>query len=373
VTTPAEEASGTVPQRVVVIGTGLIGTSVALALRERGTAVWLADADPAAARLAADIGAGAELPEGGPPGGPADLVVLAMPPEAVAPALAGAQARGLARWYTDVASVKELPLARARELGCDLAAFAGGHPLSGRERSGPAAARVDLFLGRTWAICPLPETAPAAVAAVAGLARACGARPVPMSAADHDRWAALVSHVPHAVAAAMAARLEPAPLGALDLAGQGLRDVTRIAAGDTSLWTQILAANAAHSAEVLAAVAADLDAAAGALGRIAQGDEEAVKLLAGLLERGGAGVARIPGKQGGPALDYAVVQVVIGDRPGELARLFQAAGEAGVNIEDVRIEHSAGLPAGVAELAVRPEAAGELIEALAAGGWPVRR
>ena len=107
--------------------------------------------------------------------------------------------------------------------------------------------------------------------------------------------------------------------------------------------------------------------------RIAQGDEEAVKLLAGLLERGGAGVARIPGKQGGPALAYAVVQVVIGDRPGELARLFQAAGEAGVNIEDVRIEHSAGLPAGVAELAVRPEAAGELIEALAAGGWPVRR
>ena len=102
------------PGEVVVIGTGLIGTSVALALRDRGAEVWLADADPAAARLAAHIGAGSELPGDGPPGGPADLVVLAMPPEAIAPALAAAQARGLARWYTDVASVKELPLARAR-------------------------------------------------------------------------------------------------------------------------------------------------------------------------------------------------------------------------------------------------------------------
>ena len=372
-TGPAGQTGAAGPGEVVVIGTGLIGTSVALALRDGGARVWLADADPAAARLAADIGAGAELPAAGPPDGPADLAVLAMPPEAVAPALAAAQARGLARWYTDVASVKELPLTRARELGCDLATFAGGHPLSGRERSGPAAARADLFLGRPWVICPLPETAPEAVAAVAGLARACGAQPVRMSAADHDRWVALVSHAPHAVAAAMAARLEHAPPGALDLAGQGLRDVTRIAAGDTGLWTQILAANAAHSSQVLAALAADVADAAATLARIAQGDEEAVKHLTGLLERGGAGVARIPGKRGGPAPAYAIVQVVIGDRPGELARLFQAAGDAGINIEDVGIEHSPGRPAGVAELAVRPEEAGRLVEALAAGGWPVRR
>ncbi len=361
------------PRQAVVIGTGLIGTSVALALRDGGATVWLADSDPAAARLAADIGAGAELPDGGPPGGPADLAVLAMPPEAVAPALAAAQARGLARCYTDVASVKELPLARARELGCDLVGFAGGHPLSGRERSGPAAARADLFLGRPWAICPLPETAPGTAEAVAGLARACGAQPVRMSAADHDRWVALVSHAPHVAAAAVAARLEHAPEGALALAGQGLRDVTRIAASDTALWTQILAANAAHAGEVLEALAADLAAAAGALARIAEGDERSVKDLTGLLERGGAGVARIPGKRGGPAPAYAIVQVVIGDRPGELARLFQAAGQAGINIEDVRIEHSPGLPAGVAEIAVRPQAADKLIEALAAGGWPARR
>jgi prephenate dehydrogenase len=357
----------------VVIGTGLIGTSVALALAERGAAVWLSDADPGAARLAADMGAGGVLPDAGPPGGPADLAVLAVPPEAVAPALAAAQELRLARYYTDVASVKELPLTRARELGCELGSFAGGHPLSGRERSGPAAARADLFLGRPWAICPLPETGADAIAAVDGLARACGAQTIVMSAADHDRWVGLVSHAPYAAAVAMAARLEQAPDGALALAGQGLRDVTRVAASDPSLWTQILTANAAHSAEVLAALAADLSAAADWLARISGGDEEPVKDLTGLLERGRAGVARIPGKRGGPAPDYAVVAVVIGDRPGELARLFQAAGDAGINIEDVRIEHSPGLPAGVAELAVRPDAVPRLIEALAAGGWPVRR
>jgi prephenate dehydrogenase len=124
---------------------------------------------------------------------------------------------------------------------------------------------------------------------------------------------------------------------------------------------------------VLAALAADLAAVSGALARIAEGDEQPVKHLAGLLERGAAGVATIPGKQGRPTPAYAIVQVVIGDRPGELARLFQAAGDAGINIEDVGIEHSPGLPAGVAELAVRPEAVARLVAALAAGGWPVRR
>ena len=165
----------------------------------------------------------------------------------------------------------------------------------------------------------------------------------------------------------MAARLEAAPAEALDLAGQGLRDVTRIAAGDIGLWTQILAANAGPVAEVLAAVAADLAEAARML---TDGDPKSV---ATLLEVGQAGVGRIPGKHGGEPREFAVIQVVIRDQPGELTRLFDAAGRAGVNIEDVRIEHSPGLPVGVAELSVRPAEAGPLLAALEAGGWPVRR
>jgi prephenate dehydrogenase len=359
--------------RVVIIGTGLIGTSIALALREQGSQVWLSDSDPAAARLAADLGAGDLL--AGQIGEPADVAVIAVPPAAVAATLAEAQATGLARCYTDVASVKQLPVARARERGCDLTHYVPGHPLAGREKHGPAAARADLFLGRTWALCPLPEASDEATATVTALVRACGAVPLTTDPAAHDRWVALISHAPHLVAAAMAARLEEAPGEALDLAGQGLRDVTRIAAGDTALWTQILVANAAPVAEVLATVAADLAEAARLL---ADGDDPD-KAVAALLDRGQAGVARIPGKhatflgQRGAPRDFAVVQVVIPDQPGELARLFNATGAAGVNIEDVRIEHSPGLPVGVAELSVRPAEAGVLLDALEAGGWPVRR
>lgn len=358
---------------VIVVGTGLIGTSVALALRARDVAVWLADRDEHAVRLAADLGAGDPLPADGPPGGPADVTVIAVPPAAVAAELSAAQARGLSRCYTDVASVKELPLAAAARLGCELTSYVPGHPLSGRERSGPAAARADLFIGRPWVICPLPDNDQETIRKVTGLAQACGAQTVAATTAEHDQWVALVSHAPHVVAAAMAARLEHAPASALALAGQGLRDVTRIAASGAEMWLQILEANAGPAGAVLRDVAADLEQAASALESLAAGDEQAAKQLAGLLERGIGGVAGIPGKRGGRARDFSTVQVVIPDRPGELARLFQAAGEAGINIEDVSIEHSPGLPVGVAELWVRPDAVAGLSAVLAASGWPVRR
>lgn len=386
-----------VPKRVLVAGAGLIGTSVALALRAKGIDVWLSDADPATARLAADLGAGVVVSNLRDAKGIADVAVLAMPPSAVAASLALSQECGVAGVYTDVASVKVLPVTQARALGCDLETYVPGHPLAGRERHGPAAAQADLFLGRTWALCPLPETAPDAVSAVTELAVACGADPITTDPETHDRWVALVSHAPHLVAVAMAARLAPSsvPAEALKLAGGGLRDVTRIAAGDTGLWTQILSANAGPVAEVVAAVAADLAAAARVLasasadgiplappaqaeaqepaGRVSAETRTGDWAVTGLLDRGRAGVARIPGKHGGQPPNFTVVQVVIADRPGELARLFNAAGAAGVNIEDIRLEHSPGLPVGVAELSVRPDQAGTLLDAMEAGGWPVRR
>jgi prephenate dehydrogenase len=386
------------PKRVLVQGTGLIGTSVALALRDKGTEVWLSDADPATARLAADLGAGTVISDLRDAKGIADIALLAMPPAVVGRQLAHAQDCAVADVYTDVASVKVLPARHARELGCDLETYVPAHPLAGRERHGPAAAQADLFLGRTWALCPLPETAPDAVDAVMALAVACGADPVVTDPETHDQWVALVSHAPHLVAVAMAARLAPSsvPADALKLAGQGLRDVTRIAAGDSSLWTQILAANAGPVAEVVAAVAEDLAAAARLLGGLPAGTTAAAPLTTGLrttgplttgtpasgtgasgvtslLDRGREGAGRIPGKHGGKPRNFTVVQVVLADRPGELARLFNAAGAAGVNIEDIRLEHSPGLPVGVAELSVRPDHAGRLLDAMEAGGWPVRR
>jgi len=364
----------TAPGRVLIAGTGLVGTSVALALRAKGAEVWLSDRDEATAKLAADLGAGTVVPDLRDAKGIADIAVLAMPPTAVAAALAHGQEHGVADVYTDVASVKELPVRQARELGCDISSFVPGHPLAGRERHGPAAAQADLFLGRTWALCPLAETSPDAVAAVTALVVACGGDPVTTDPGTHDRWVALISHAPHLVASAMAARLAPSsvPAEALKLAGQGLRDVTRVAAGDTALWMQILAANPGPVADVVASVADDLAEAARAL-RVSAETPGSAADVTGLLERGQAGVARIPGKHGGQPRNFTVVQVVVADQPGELARLFNAAGAAGVNIEDVRIEHSPGLPVGVAELSVRPDQAAALLDAMEAGGWPVRR
>ena len=392
---------GPVPRRVAVIGTGLIGTSAALALRRLGTDVRLWDRDPAAAALAADLGAGRVLSSLDSLESPADLALIAVPPADVAAVLGAAQRAALADCYTDVASVKALPLAQARDAGCDISRYVPGHPLAGRERSGPAAARADLFLGRAWALCPAAETSGEAMGMATALVRACGAELVVTDAQTHDHWVALVSHAPHVVAAAMAARLAPesVPAEALSLAGQGLRDATRIAVGDVDLWTQILTGNAAPVTVVLADVAASLTDIALALAEVAEngspappaskagpagassgqgqlmeaGSAEAGQHLAALLEQGRTGVARIPGKHGGPARAFTAVQVVISDRPGELARLFTTAAEADVNIEDVGIEHSPGQPVGVAELSVRPESAGTLIAALAAGGWPVRR
>ncbi|MBG0829632.1 prephenate dehydrogenase [Planomonospora sp. ID67723] len=375
-------------ESVLVVGTGLIGTSIALCLREQGVTVYLTDRDAAAVRLARELGAGIEWHPGRPadlapgvawhPGRPVDLAIIAVPPHVVAEQLAQLQRAGAARFYTDVASVKALPLRLAGELGCDLTTYVAGHPLAGRERSGPAAARADLFLGRPWALCPTEETSPDALELLRGLVKLCGGEAVEVDAVQHDKAVALVSHAPHVAASAVAARLADAPAAALGLAGPGVRDVTRVAAGDPGLWTGILSGNALPVADVLEAVAADLAAAAAALRASAAPvppSEEAaaagtaMSTVTDLLHRGVAGTGRIPGKHGGPARTYAVVQVIIGDRPGELARLFQVAEETGVNIEDVRLEHAPGLPLGAADLFVQPEAAAPLSEALRAHGW----
>jgi prephenate dehydrogenase len=356
-----------------VIGTGLVGTSVALALSRRGVAVYLDDRDESAARTAASLGAG----EYTAPSEPVDLAIIAVPPAYVASVLEDAQRRALAGAYTDVASVKAGPQDAAIARGVDQATYIGGHPLAGREVSGPLGGRADLFDGRPWVLTPTAATGREALNRALELISLCGAVPVVMDAADHDYAVALISHTPHLVAALMAARLEHASEDAARIAGPGVRDVTRIAAGDPGLWEEILAANATAVADVLDEYAADLTRAVAALRSLAAADQD--KRAAGrddlvsLLRRGNAGQARIPGKHGAPRAVYSAVPVVISDAPGELARLFAAVGAAGVNIEDVTIEHSPGQAVGLVTLQVAPERAEELAARLAERGWTVRR
>ena len=360
----------------VVLGTGLIGTSVALALTRHGVLVLLEDRDPDAARTAASLGAGTVLgPED--PERPVDLAILAVPPAHVARTLAEAQSRGLARSYTDVCSVKAGPAADAAALGLDTTSYIGGHPLAGREKSGPLAARGDLFEGRPWVLTPASDTRRDVLNSALELVSLCGAVPVVMDPVEHDRAVALISHAPHLVSVLMASRLEHASEEAARIAGQGVRDVTRIAAGDPALWREILTANAGAVADVLEDYAGDLAAVIGSLRALAKdptgasGDAATAELV-DRLRRGNAGQARIPGKHGAPRAAYGMVPVVIGDAPGELARLFAAASAARVNIEDLAIEHSPGQQVGLVTLYVDPEAAPGLAAQLAERGWTVQ-
>jgi prephenate dehydrogenase len=382
-----------------VIGTGLIGTSVALALTRRGVQVYLEDRDETNLRTAASLGAG----ESGRPAEPVDLAVIAVPPGQVAAILVDAQRRGLARAYTDVASVKAGPQRDAVVHGADQATYLGGHPLAGRERSGPLMARADLFEGRPWVLTPTAQTSRDTLNRALEVISLCGAVPVVMDAADHDRAVALISHAPHLVSALMAARLEHASEDAARITGTGVRDVTRIAAGDPVLWEAILTSNADAVADVLDDYAADLAEVISALRGLAKGDVGAAgsteptepagstgltgstgptgpgevsdlprERLVDLLRRGNLGQARIPGKHGAPRAAWGSVPVVISDAPGELARLFAAAGAAGVNIEDLRIEHSPGKAVGLVTLQVAPEEADGLAARLGERGWNVQ-
>lgn len=363
----------------LVVGTGLIGTSVGLALRRAGVAVQLLDRDPVALQRASDLGAGTRPGTGTCTGtgtgdhsgdGPADVAVVAVPPDAVAEMVGFVLRSGLAHCVTDAASVKRPVLAGVAAAGVDPALFVGGHPMAGRERSGPGAARADLFEGRPWVLTPTPATSGTTLERAEEVATRCGAVPVLMAAGEHDAAVALVSHVPHVVASLLAARLVDAPAEAVGLAGQGIRDVTRVAASDPVLWTAILAGNAAPVAEVLGHLRHDLDRVLAALASSAPAADRA---LPELLRRGNAGRHRLPGKHGSTAQPYTGVPVVVPDRPAQLARLFADVGDAGVNVEDVAIEHSPGQPVGLVELAVRPEVADELASALRARGWTVHR
>lgn len=356
----------------LVIGTGLMGTSAALALVSRGVEVYLEDHDPSVARTAAALGAGSALP----PEGRVDLAVVAVPPAHVAATLADAQRRGLARGYLDVASVKAGPRRDLQALGCDLSRYIGTHPMAGRELSGPLAGTADLFEGRPWVLTPTRETETEVLNLALELVALCRAVPVVMDADEHDRAVALVSHTPQLVSSMVAARLEHAADTAVRLCGQGIRDVTRIAGSEPGMWMDILAANPGPVADVLAEVATDLTGAVEALRGLQSADEDKRRTGAAGIEdillRGNAGRDRVPGKHGTAPKAYEVVAVLIGDQPGELARIFADAGAAGVNIEDVRIEHSTGQQAGRVQLMVEPAAAPGLTGALRDRGWSIR-
>jgi prephenate dehydrogenase len=352
---------------VAVIGTGLLGASIGLGLRGRGVAVYLSDPSPTNQAVAVDIGAGLPLEALGQE--QPELVVVAAPPDVTADVVERALADYPQATVVDIASVKAAILDDLRRRGVDLARYVGTHPMAGREKSGPVAARGELFTSMPWVVCPSEESSPGAVQAARALAGDLGAVVSQFTADEHDEAVALVSHLPQVMSSLLAGRLQGTPLHALSLSGNGLRDVTRIAASDPTLWVQILGANAEKVVGILHGVREDLNRL---IGTLEDPTAPGARLdLAQLISEGNAGQARIPGKHGGPPQAYSWLTVLVDDKPGQIARLLTEIGEIGVNVEDLRLDHSSGQNVGMVELSVLPNRHDLLIEALNDRGWRV--
>ncbi len=355
---------------VLVIGTGLIGTSVALSLKRAGIDVILSDVDSENLDIAHKAGAGRVLTETDRP----RIVVVAVPPRHAADVLANASESFPDATLTDVTSVKGRVMHDAIERGADPARLVGGHPMAGREVSGAAGARADLLDDRLWVVTPLQTSNIDHVRQVHRLVSACGAYPVEMSLDDHDAAVALVSHAPQVLSSVLAAQLSGANDDYVRIAGQGLRDMTRIAGSNVAMWSDILLVNAGPVAAVIQQIADELQATATALRALSDdtSSHAAAEEVTQVLVAGVEGQQRIPGKHGAAPSAYVEVPVMLADRPGELGRLFGAVGTAGVNLEDVRIEHVLGRPSGLVTLFVRPEVAEHLVSAVRELDFDVR-
>lgn len=345
---------------VKIVGTGLLGTSLGLALARQGVQAWLDDQSKSNLRLAIEYGAG--LDSGLEP----DLVVVCVPPDITADVVIRQLALHKSAIVTDVASVKS-EIASAISQSPDAARYIGSHPMAGREKGGPGSARADLFFARPWIITKGEVSTEEAVGLIRDLALRVGALPIELSTKQHDESVAVVSHLPQLLASALASALVDVDDAKLALAGQGLRDTARIASSDPDLWLQIISQNALEIRPLISQVRSELQQLEIALDDIdASGS---LALVHSLLSRGNQGVARIPGKHGGKYAHYQQVTVMIDDSPGALASLFSFVGDIGVNIEEIKLEHSPGAPIGLVELQVLPASFDHLVKELSANGW----
>jgi prephenate dehydrogenase len=358
-------------ERVAVVGTGLIGTSIAMASRAAGEKVRGFDTDP-------DVLARAAERSGLRPGGSlseavagASLVFVCTPVPSIARVVTEALAAAPEAVVTDVGSVKSHVLVEVERTvpAGDRWRFVGGHPMGGSERSGPDGASPTVLDGIVWVLTPSPATREATTAGLLAWVEKVGARPVVMDPFRHDRLVAMVSHLPQVASTALmglAATEEAGEPDILLLAAGGFRDLTRLAASSPHLWSDILLSNRAQIAEAIDLYAKRLseirDMVIAGSGRdveraFAEAKEARLTLAAKPTVRTGV----------------SVLQVAIPDRPGTLADLTACLGAAGVNIEDLQIMHSAEGGRGTVHLTVVSSAADDAARALQGRGFePLR-
>jgi prephenate dehydrogenase len=342
--------------RAHVVGLGLVGGSVALGLRDAGWHVTGVDLDPATSRDALDAG----IVEGTQPDPATAVAIVAVPSSHVTEVvLATLAAGGPKLTVTDVAGVKAPFVAAVQD-----PRYVGGHPMAGSEQSGLRGARSDLFVGASWVLTPTEQTTPERWRVLHGMIRDLGATALALTAEDHDRLVAMVSHVPHLVAGAMmneAAQLAESDAALLRLAAGGFRDMTRVAAGHPAIWPDVCVDN---RDAILAGLASLRGRLATLETAIATKDRATI-----FSELSAASAARrnLPSSTPDPS-ELAELRVPVPDRPGVLAEVTTAASEANLNIYDLEIAHSQEGTSGVLIMVLDADGARLLSERLEARG-----
>ena len=338
--------------KIVVIGAGLIGTSIALGVKRAGAEVELIDLDGRAEKLANDLVSNGKVRD-------PDLVVIATPTSSVHRVIEEFKDIYPKSTFIDIGSTKTKVKVDVQTFGDFSKRFVPTHPMAGREVDGAEGAQSDLFQGKTWVVTPLEESAPESLKLVSELIESLGARVKVMEVAEHDQVVALVSHLPQIISSLLAAQLDTRNSEELSLAGSGVLDTTRIAGSNPDLWREILDLNKEPLLPLLQSFQNDLSTL------IKEFNVQEV------LERGRSGRAKLPGKHKSAARNYTYLPVVIDDKPNQLAALFDECAKANVNVEDLSIEHSPEQETGLVILALSEKNATVLQEHLSRANWRV--
>ena len=344
-----------------IVGSGLIGTSIGLGLVQRGVQVHMVDSDVKAQSLANDLVGGVSISN-------PDLVVLAIPTSQLAAVIREESQLNPQSTFIDVGSVKNEVVLQVETISGLSRRFLPTHPMAGREIGGASSARADLFQGRSWILTPSADVDSVSRQLVLELIEHLGATPIELSALDHDRAVARISHLPQIASSLIAKQLTGTPPEWMELAGQGLRDTTRIAGSDESLWKEIIYSNRNELQQLLVNLQNDLQSMIDSL--------EDPQQIARLIAQGRAGKALIPGKHGGKAREYFYLPIVIDDKPGQLGAIFNECAAMNVNVEDLNIEHSPGQLSALITLALSESDAEKLSTHLTSIGWnvhPIRK
>ena len=358
-------------ERVAVVGTGLIGTSIALAAARAGASVSSWDADGRVAERASSIAESRPASSLEDAVAGADIVVVATPINSIAGLVAACLAASPSAVVTDVGSVKTALVRDSITLisTADAPRFVPGHPMGGSERSGPEHASASVVDGIVWAITPHETSDPAAVETLEAWVDSLGARPVRLDPVRHDRLVAFVSHLPQVASTALmslAAAEEAGEPDILLLAAGGFRDLTRLAASNPALWSDIVLANRGAIAEAIHLYIERLSRLRDEIVGERGADVEATFAEA---KHARLRLATKPTVRAG----VAVLQIEVPDRPGALANLTAVLGTGEVNIEDLQIVHSPEGGRGTVHLTVAADAAEHASSVLGAVGLdPIR-